>query len=115
MVSTEDWLPIGSVVYVGGFEDPVVIVGYLGRDASGRERLPTLTPPASRNCVPVSFAPRSSSPRSPRASTPRPRPSRRRTPTSRARSAGKMRHWSGRRRLLVATTALLVDRELRYG
>lgn len=32
MVSTEDWLPIGSVVYVGGFEDPVVIIGYLGSD-----------------------------------------------------------------------------------
>ena len=32
MVSTEDWLPIGSVVYVRGFEDPVVIIGYLGRD-----------------------------------------------------------------------------------
>ncbi len=30
MVGTTDWLPIGSVVYVGGFEHPVMIIGYLG-------------------------------------------------------------------------------------
>lgn len=35
MVTTDDWLPIGSVVYVGGFEDPVMIIGYLGSDAGG--------------------------------------------------------------------------------
>ena len=32
MVSTEDWLPIGSVVYVRGIEDPVMVIGYLGQD-----------------------------------------------------------------------------------
>lgn len=32
MVKTGDWLPIGSVVHVGGVEDPLVIIGYLGRD-----------------------------------------------------------------------------------
>lgn len=32
MVITDGWLPIGSVVLVGGFEEPIMILGYLGHE-----------------------------------------------------------------------------------